>query len=166
MTPAAEKLVERLQNLNPWAENDWPERAREAATLIASQAAEIAALGEKVEAGLRWRDISTAPKDGTRVLLWEKGFLVMIGAWLEHTGMAYMEPRWWSNGVPIIPPPTHWQPIPETNIKEEPGLSDAEQKAQGKRCGCSGADDYCVCQNVPDAETRAARRFLEQETGK
>lgn len=39
----------------------------------------------------------------------------------------------------------------------EPGLTDAEQKAQGSRCGCRGADDLCVCQNVPDAETRKAR---------
>lgn len=41
--------------------------------------------------------------------------------------------------------------------REEPCLTDAEQKAQGARCGCRGADDYCVCQNVPDATTRAAR---------
>lgn len=33
-------------------------------------------------------------------------------------------------------------------------LTDAEMKAQGDRCGCRGADDYCVCQNVPDAITR------------
>ena len=39
----------------------------------------------------------------------------------------------------------------------EPCLSPAEQKAQGSRCGCMGADDYCVCQNVPDATTRAER---------
>lgn len=37
-------------------------------------------------------------------------------------------------------------------------LTPEEQKAQGSRCGCRGADDYCTCQNVPDAETIAARR--------
>jgi hypothetical protein len=26
--------------------------------------------------------------------------------------------------------------------------TDAEKKAQGARCGCRGADDYCPCQNV------------------
>jgi hypothetical protein len=41
--------------------------------------------------------------------------------------------------------------------RNEPGLSPAEQKAQGARCGCQGADDYCVCQNVPDTTTRAER---------
>lgn len=39
----------------------------------------------------------------------------------------------------------------------EPCLSGAEQKAQGARCGCRGADDLCVCQNAPDAETRRLR---------
>ncbi len=33
------------------------------------------------------------------------------------------------------------------------GLTDDELKAQGARCGCRGNDDYCVCQNVPDAIT-------------
>lgn len=36
-------------------------------------------------------------------------------------------------------------------------LTDAEQKAQAARCGCRGHDDYCVCQNVPDSQTVAAR---------
>jgi hypothetical protein len=38
-----------------------------------------------------------------------------------------------------------------------PGLTAAEMKAQGKRCPCRGADDYCICQNAPDQETEAAR---------
>lgn len=37
-------------------------------------------------------------------------------------------------------------------------LSDAEQKAQAARCACRGSDDYCVCQNAPDATTKAERR--------
>lgn len=41
--------------------------------------------------------------------------------------------------------------------EDEPCLSPSEQKAQGSRCGCRGADDYCVCQNVTDATTRALR---------
>ncbi len=40
----------------------------------------------------------------------------------------------------------------------DPGLTDAEQKTQGQRCGCLGSDDYCACQNVPDFKTKAARR--------
>lgn len=40
---------------------------------------------------------------------------------------------------------------------DERCLSPSEQKAQGARCGCMGADDYCVCQNVPDAITKHER---------
>jgi hypothetical protein len=40
---------------------------------------------------------------------------------------------------------------------EAAALTDAEQKAQGARCGCKGVDDYCVCQNVPDSTTRKER---------
>ncbi|MER8560127.1 hypothetical protein [Mesorhizobium sp. M0578] len=40
---------------------------------------------------------------------------------------------------------------------DERVLTGAEQKAQGARCGCMGADDYCVCQNVPDAITKHER---------
>lgn len=39
----------------------------------------------------------------------------------------------------------------------ERGLTPADLKEQGSRCGCRGADDYCVCQNVPDRVTRAKR---------
>lgn len=49
---------------------------------------------------------------------------------------------------------------------KEPCLTDAERKAQGSRCGCMGADDYCGCQNRPDAITRHARAALSQATGK
>lgn len=51
-------------------------------------------------------------------------------------------------------------PAPAT----EDGLTEAEQRAQGQRCGCRGADDYCGCQNVPDAETRR-QRAATQEAG-
>lgn len=33
-------------------------------------------------------------------------------------------------------------------------LTTEDQKSQGARCGCKGSDDYCVCQNVPDAITQ------------
>lgn len=33
------------------------------------------------------------------------------------------------------------------------GLSEAELRAQAERCPCRGANDMCVCQNVPDAIT-------------
>lgn len=39
----------------------------------------------------------------------------------------------------------------------ERGLTTAELRAQGQRCGCHGSDDYCVCQNVPDRVTLSER---------
>lgn len=34
-------------------------------------------------------------------------------------------------------------------------LTTEEKRAQGRRCGCRGIDDYCPCQNVPDRVTAA-----------
>lgn len=40
-------------------------------------------------------------------------------------------------------------------------LSIEEKRVQAKRCNCHGSDDYCPCQNAPDAETRRARKSME-----
>ncbi len=49
-------------------------------------------------------------------------------------------------------------------LKQPSILTSTEQKAQGKRCSCGGADDYCVCQNSPDKNTISKRiTALEQE---
>lgn len=74
------------------------------------------------------------------------------------------EPEYLSVLVPGLAPSQWvedfiWGPrIPDfRDEREQPGLTDKEQKAQGARCGCHGADDMCVCQNVTDATTRAER---------
>lgn len=65
-----------------------------------------------------WQPIATAPKDGTRVLVAAPSHLTMIGAWLEKR-VTYMEGKWWSNNAPIIPDPTHWQPLPEPPVSAQ-----------------------------------------------
>lgn len=45
----------------------------------------------------------------------------------------------------------------ERRALELAGLTDADRKAQGERCSCRGVDDYCPCQNVPDAAAIRAR---------
>jgi hypothetical protein len=62
-----------------------------------------------------WRDIETAPKDGTEVLLFGKALY----------GREVMKVCWWSNraawqiaetvsgATPIFNEPTHWMPLPQ-----------------------------------------------------
>lgn len=90
---------------------------------------------------------------------WE---VVQIGI-NDHAGKVG-EPRYLSVMVPGIAPPQWvedfiWGPrvADFRDEREELGLSESEKKAQGERCGCRGVDDYCVCQNVTDANTRADR---------
>ncbi len=55
----------------------------------------------------------------------------------------------------------HMHPVDReaiSGVSDEPCLSAGEKAAQAARCPCHGADDYCVCQNAADAETRKARR--------
>lgn len=50
-----------------------------------------------------------------------------------------------------------WHPgdeIPFPRSAALRGLTQEEQKAQAERCPCRGSDDYCPCQNAPDAITR------------
>lgn len=50
-----------------------------------------------------------------------------------------------------------------TDQSDEALLSPDEQREQAKRCNCRGADDYCGCQNTPDAETRRLRSIAKAE---
>lgn len=68
------------------------------------------------EAGSEWRDISTAPKDGTQVLLADDGGLV-IAAYVAFSGTP---PEGYHNGWFELETgfreinPTHWMPLPES----------------------------------------------------
>lgn len=56
-----------------------------------------------------WQDISTAPKDGTKVLGWAEGDYTVVewssgGYWtLSECGAYASDGEWW---------PTHWMPLP------------------------------------------------------
>lgn len=93
-------------------DGDWAER------LFASQAKTFAALRANGANG--WRDISTAPKDETAILLGRHGYTPLVG----YGGPLRVE--WWIPGTGASVPfePTHWRPL-----HEPPALSSAGEKS-------------------------------------
>ena len=64
------------------------------------------------EAAQGWRDIGTAPKDGSNVILWcvdltGAGGHVATGSWHDPYGGS-----WWDWNMEYTLHPTHWQPLP------------------------------------------------------
>jgi hypothetical protein len=60
------------------------------------------------EPNTAWQPISTAPKDGTTVQLWDGHY--------QHTGFYdHSLPGWCAlaDYVEFVPLPTHWMPLPE-----------------------------------------------------
>lgn len=75
-----------------------------------------------------WRSIETAPKDGTPVLAYAKGYMIPFVSWwgfdayekgdVQVGGVGHTVGRHWcvagcEDGDSIIYDPTHWQPLPE-----------------------------------------------------
>lgn len=58
-----------------------------------------------------WRDISTAPKDGTQVLVWDEGAICMAG-FNEDTGF-------WCDYGNMEPAPTLWMPLPSPPVNSD-----------------------------------------------
>ena len=56
----------------------------------------------------KWQPIESAPKDGTRVLLWcpAERFIIFLGNYRESSG------GWTENGSYVLEP-THFMPLPE-----------------------------------------------------
>ena len=72
-----------------------------------------------------WLPIETAPKDGTCVLLWVRGYCE-VGQWDNDKYAKRPKPFWnadgpWGRiGMRAIPP-THWMPIPDPPMGVEVG---------------------------------------------
>jgi hypothetical protein len=69
----------------------------------AKQLAEVTARAEAAEERLTW-DISSAPRDGTRVLLFDEEWC--CGWWESYFN------KFVRDGLKVILP-THWQPLPD-----------------------------------------------------
>jgi hypothetical protein len=72
---------------------------------------EDVATGNEGAAG--WRPIETAPRDGTRVLLWPVNSLIRIGQYKQDTPRL-KRPGWYFHGTSgsLRCDPTIWMPIP------------------------------------------------------
>lgn len=63
-------------------------------------------MGVVCQTAQTWQPIETAPKNGTEVLVYDDG-AIMVSSWLDDGQRA----GWWDNGL-MDPPPTHWMPLP------------------------------------------------------
>ena len=60
-----------------------------------------------------WKKIESAPKDGTKIMIWAPGRAVHVAKWDNHWGER--GDKWWRvpEGGYWFDPPTHWMPLPE-----------------------------------------------------
>lgn len=68
----------------------------------------------RLKAENEWQPIETAPKDGTTILTWQKGFKPATSRWVEKTTPkhGYKSSGWYDSGFDAKAFPTHWKPIP------------------------------------------------------
>ena len=74
-----------------------------------------------------WQPIKTAPKDGTRILVWIDPGYITVGYWLTDSHKDRPKPFWGhelcgsrtSRARKL--PPTHWMSLPEPPVKETEG---------------------------------------------
>jgi hypothetical protein len=59
---------------------------------------------------MKWQPIETAPKDGTEILVWRKGWLYPHNAlWQEFDEGGSFENPFTDD---FMDPPSHWMPLP------------------------------------------------------
>lgn len=72
---------------------------------------------------MNWQPIKTAPKDGTDVLVWNKGCQYWIASFrFPMRGEPQYEghyAREWRDGGGRWATPTHWMPLPPTPTQKE-----------------------------------------------
>ena len=74
---------------------------------------------KKLKAENEWQPISTAPKDGTVVIVW--WWNKVITAWCAGAGLSRDGGDWWrSHAMEVVstdyPRPTHWMPLPNHQL--------------------------------------------------
>lgn len=94
------------------AQRQWREQQADAAE--PADLADVRAAAERF-----WQPISTAPKDGTRILLCFGGYRIECGQWDDDRYATKPRPYWTGDWEPVCGKlwyrgnqPTHWQPLP------------------------------------------------------
>lgn len=59
-----------------------------------------------------WRDIATAPKDGTWFVAWQDGDVFKCQWRTEDDMEGHLDEGWWDNVNQSFEAPTLWQPLP------------------------------------------------------
>lgn len=84
---------------------------------------------------MNWQPIETAPKDGTRILLFVGGSMIVVGQWDSDRNAAKPKP-YWDNDLRYVfgktharsVPITHWMPLPKPPSKGAGGWREGEGK--------------------------------------
>lgn len=63
----------------------------------------------------KWQPISSAPKDGTEILVYQ-GTLVYHAKWGGERHPTWVYPK---TGISFVDSSTHWQPLPEPPIEKD-----------------------------------------------
>ncbi len=81
------------------------------------QAQQIAALESQLDlaAPSQWRDISSAPRDGT----WILGYVSNDDTFHEYAQIRWMSYHWLCDDGKEFHNPTHWQPLPQPPTLKE-----------------------------------------------
>lgn len=130
LTPSTLAGIEEALAKHAWAD-DWPHNIVPAGAPAQKLACDLIRLAPALLSAARrgldadgWRDIASAPKDGTWILVWLGG----VANCADTIQWAY--DGWWngcSGYVRSEGPPTHWRPLPDP-----PALIPTEREESGR----------------------------------
>lgn len=69
--------------------------------------------------GVMWQPISSAPRDGTRILTWSGSHGVEVAQWTWNEKWEIFATAEYDNDWAILEGVTHWQPLPAPPEEEQ-----------------------------------------------
>jgi len=100
--------------------------------------AELEAENKRLRDAVQWQPIETAPKDGTRVLIFVDGYVKIARSLGVVWSVFHCDDEFYNEEYHLNYP-THWQPLPEPPVyaQEQPKVSDKDV------CGAQVSDKVC-----------------------